>query len=172
MWSSCWFPTCSTETLCGQVASFLQPERSVVLPWIHRAFPPVGPSPRRRRGAGRSKSARRPGSSAIRRGEFPVWWLWSKTTGTAKERTVAYVEGLGAGRAAILDTTFGEETETDLFGEQAVLCGGVTELVTAGWEVLVEAGYNPEVAYFECLHELKLIVDLLHEGGWPGCINL
>ena len=87
------------------------------------------------------------------------------TTGTAKERTVAYAEGLGAGRAAILDTTFGEETETDLFGEQAVLCGGVTELVTAGWEVLVEAGYNPEVAYFECLHELKLIVDLLHEGG-------
>ena len=65
----------------------------------------------------------------------------------------------------MLETTFAEETETDLFGEQAVLCGGVTELVTTGWEVLVEAGYSPEVAYFECLHELKLIVDLLHEGG-------
>ena len=86
-------------------------------------------------------------------------------TGAALQRTLAYAEGLGAGRAAILETTFAEETETDLFGEQAVLCGGVTELVTAGWEVLVEAGYSPDVAYFECLHELKLIVDLLHEGG-------
>lgn len=86
-------------------------------------------------------------------------------TGTAHERARAYARGLGGERAGILETTFAEETETDLFGEQAVLCGGVTELVTTGWEVLVEAGYNPELAYFECLHELKLIVDLLHEGG-------
>ena len=89
-------------------------------------------------------------------------------TGTALERTKSYAHGLGAGRAAVLSTTFAEETETDLFGEQAVLCGGATELVTAGWETLVDAGYSPEVAYFECLHELKLIVDLLYEGGLGG----
>ena len=87
-------------------------------------------------------------------------------TGTALRRTLAYAHGLGSGRAAVLSTTFAEETETDLFGEQAVLCGGATALVTAGWETLVEAGYSPEVAYFECLHELKLIVDLLYEGGF------
>lgn len=86
-------------------------------------------------------------------------------TGSARMRAMRYADGLGGLRAGVLQTTFGEETETDLFGEQAVLCGGVTELVTAGWEVLVEGGYSPEVAYFECLHELKLIVDLLHEGG-------
>ncbi|MGB0592019.1 MAG: ketol-acid reductoisomerase [Myxococcota bacterium] len=89
-------------------------------------------------------------------------------TGKALERTLSYAHGLGAARAAVLSTTFAEETETDLFGEQAVLCGGATELVTAGWETLVEAGYSPEVAYFECLHELKLIVDLLYEGGLGG----
>jgi ketol-acid reductoisomerase len=87
---------------------------------------------------------------------------WS---GTAWPRTLAYAHALGGSRAGLLETTFAEETETDLFGEQAVLCGGVTELVTAGWETLVEAGYNPQVAYFECMHELKLIVDLLYEGG-------
>ncbi|TNE88123.1 MAG: ketol-acid reductoisomerase [Deltaproteobacteria bacterium] len=87
------------------------------------------------------------------------------TTGSARARALAYADGLGGTRAGVLETSFAEETETDLFGEQAVLCGGVTELVTTGWEVLVEAGYNPELAYFECLHELKLIVDLLHEGG-------
>ena len=86
-------------------------------------------------------------------------------TGRALSRTLAYADALNGGRATLLGTTFAEETETDLFGEQAVLCGGVTELVKAGWETLVEAGYNPDVAYFECLHELKLIVDLLHEGG-------
>lgn len=86
-------------------------------------------------------------------------------TGSARRRALAYADGLGGTRAGVLDTTFSEETETDLFGEQAVLCGGVTELVTAGWETLVEAGYDERVAYFECLHELKLIVDLLHEGG-------
>jgi ketol-acid reductoisomerase len=86
-------------------------------------------------------------------------------TGHAQERALAYAHGIGSTRAGVLETSFSEETETDLFGEQAVLCGGVTELVVAGFETLVEAGYNPEVAYFECLHELKLIVDLLHEGG-------
>ena len=86
-------------------------------------------------------------------------------TGTALATAIAYAHGIGGTRAGVLQTTFAEETETDLFGEQAVLCGGVTELVVAGFETLVAAGYQPEVAYFECLHELKLIVDLLHEGG-------
>lgn len=86
-------------------------------------------------------------------------------TGKAREIALAYAKGIGAGRAGILETTFEEETETDLFGEQAVLCGGATALVMAGFETLVEAGYQPEVAYFECLHELKLIVDLIYEGG-------
>jgi len=86
-------------------------------------------------------------------------------TGRAKPRALAYAHGIGGTRGGVLDTTFAEETETDLFGEQAVLCGGATELVVKGFETLVEAGYQPEVAYYECLHELKLIVDLLHEGG-------
>ena len=87
-------------------------------------------------------------------------------TGNAKTAAYAYAHGLGGTKAGVIETTFAEETETDLFGEQAVLCGGVTELITAGWETLVEAGYQPEVAYFECLHELKLIVDLIYEGGF------
>ena len=86
-------------------------------------------------------------------------------TGKARARALAYAHGIGGTRGGVLQTTFAEETETDLFGEQAVLCGGATELVVRGWETLVEAGYQPEVAYYECLHELKLIVDLLHEGG-------
>ncbi|MGV6852656.1 MAG: ketol-acid reductoisomerase [bacterium] len=86
-------------------------------------------------------------------------------TGKALEIALAYSHGIGSARGGVLETTFAEETETDLFGEQAVLCGGATELVVKGFETLVEAGYQPEVAYFECLHELKLIVDLLHEGG-------
>ncbi len=86
-------------------------------------------------------------------------------TGNAKDIALAYSYGIGAARAGVLETTFQEETETDLFGEQAVLCGGATALVKAGFETLTEAGYQPEVAYFECLHELKLIVDLLYEGG-------
>jgi len=86
-------------------------------------------------------------------------------TGKAHARALAYADGIGGTRGGVLETTFGEETETDLFGEQAVLCGGATELVLKGFETLVEAGYQPEVAYYECLHELKLIVDLLHEGG-------
>ncbi|HLJ18548.1 MAG TPA: ketol-acid reductoisomerase [Stellaceae bacterium] len=86
-------------------------------------------------------------------------------TDTAHARALAYAHGIGGTRGGVLETTFAEETETDLFGEQAVLCGGATELVVKGFETLVEAGYQPEVAYYECLHELKLIVDLLHEGG-------
>src|SRR5262245_35490764 len=89
-------------------------------------------------------------------------------SGQAFDLALAYGTALGAGRAGMIETTFAEETETDLFGEQAVLCGGVTELVRAGFETLVEAGYRPEIAYYECLHELKLIVDLVWEGGLSG----
>jgi ketol-acid reductoisomerase len=89
-------------------------------------------------------------------------------TGKAHELALSYAHGIGATRAGVLDTTFSEETETDLFGEQVVLCGGVTSLVTAGFETLVNAGYQPESAYFECLHELKLIVDLMYEQGIAG----
>jgi ketol-acid reductoisomerase len=85
--------------------------------------------------------------------------------GTALPWALAYATGIGATRAGLIETTFEEETETDLFGEQAVLCGGVTELIKAGWETLVDAGYQPEIAYFECLHEMKLIVDLMYQGG-------
>ncbi|NLN88503.1 MAG: ketol-acid reductoisomerase [Syntrophomonadaceae bacterium] len=86
-------------------------------------------------------------------------------TGTARQLGLAYAKGIGCTRAGVIETTFKEETETDLFGEQCVLCGGVTELVKSGFETLVEAGYQPEIAYFECMHELKLIVDLMYEGG-------
>ncbi|MBA3628388.1 MAG: ketol-acid reductoisomerase [Actinobacteria bacterium] len=89
-------------------------------------------------------------------------------TGSAHRLGLAYANGIGATRAGVLETTFAEETETDLFGEQAVLCGGASRLVQAGFETLVKAGYQPEIAYFECLHELKLIVDLLYEGGFSG----
>ncbi|NLV86037.1 MAG: ketol-acid reductoisomerase [Clostridiales bacterium] len=87
-------------------------------------------------------------------------------TGKAKDFALAYASGIGAGRAGILETNFREETETDLFGEQAVLCGGVTELMKAGFDTLVEAGYEPEMAYFECIHEMKLIIDLINSGGF------
>ena len=87
-------------------------------------------------------------------------------SGQATERALAYAHGLGCTRAGVIETTFAEETETDLFGEQAVLCGGTSRLIQAGFETLVDAGYQPEIAYFECLHELKLIVDLLYEGGF------
>ena len=86
-------------------------------------------------------------------------------TGKAYDIALAYAKGIGGTRAGVLETTFREETETDLFGEQAVLCGGITALITAGYETLVEAGYKPENAYFECMHEMKLIVDLMYEGG-------
>ncbi|PQZ59681.1 ketol-acid reductoisomerase [Bacillus sp. MYb209] len=91
--------------------------------------------------------------------------VYQDATGIATEKALSYADGIGATRAGVLETTFKEETETDLFGEQAVLCGGVTALVKAGFETLVDAGYQPELAYFECLHELKLIVDLMYEGG-------
>jgi ketol-acid reductoisomerase len=89
-------------------------------------------------------------------------------SGTARDKVLAYASGIGGGRAGIIETTFKDEAETDLFGEQSVLCGGVTELVQAGFETLVEAGYDPRLAYFECLHELKLIVDLMYEDGIQG----
>jgi len=86
-------------------------------------------------------------------------------SGTAKKMALAYAKGIGGARAGVIETTFAEETETDLFGEQAVLCGGVTELIKAGFDTLVKAGYQPEIAYFECMHEMKLIVDLFYQGG-------
>ncbi|MFB3887099.1 MAG: ketol-acid reductoisomerase [Thermodesulfobacteriota bacterium] len=91
--------------------------------------------------------------------------IYQDYTKNAKKTALAYAKGLGATRAGVIETTFKEETETDLFGEQSVLCGGVSELIKAGFDTLVEAGYQPEIAYFECLHELKLIVDLMYEGG-------
>ena len=92
--------------------------------------------------------------------------VYQDASGKAKDYALAYASGIGAGRAGILETTFREETETDLFGEQCVLCGGVTELMKAGFETLVGAGYAPEMAYFECIHEMKLIVDLINNGGF------
>ena len=91
--------------------------------------------------------------------------IYQDYTGKAKKLALAYAKGIGATRAGVLETSFAEETETDLFGEQVVLCGGVTELVCAAFDTLVDAGYQPEIAYFECMHELKLIVDLFYEGG-------
>jgi ketol-acid reductoisomerase len=90
------------------------------------------------------------------------------STGDARDLALAYAKGIGCTRAGVIETTFKDETETDLFGEQAVLCGGLTELVRAGYETLVDAGYDPKLAYFECLHELKLIVDLMYEKGISG----
>jgi ketol-acid reductoisomerase len=94
--------------------------------------------------------------------------VYRDATGEAHEEALAYAKALGCTQAGVVETTFREETETDLFGEQAVLCGGVTSLVKTGYETLVDAGYSPEMAYFECLHELKLIVDLMYEGGNAG----
>ena len=91
--------------------------------------------------------------------------IYQDATGRAHELALAYAHGIGSTRAGVLETTFKEETETDLFGEQSVLCGGLTSLIKKGFETLVEAGYQPEIAYFECLHEMKLIVDLIYEGG-------
>ncbi|MBU3933871.1 MAG: ketol-acid reductoisomerase [Candidatus Omnitrophica bacterium] len=94
--------------------------------------------------------------------------VFQDATGQAKQLGLAYARGIGATRAGVIETTFEEETETDLFGEQAVLCGGATELIKAGFDTLVEAGYQPEIAYFECLHELKLITDLIYQYGIQG----
>ena len=112
------------------------------------------------------------GPGALVRREFEkghgvpcLYAVHQDASGHAREKVLAYAAGIGGARAMLIETHFAEETETDLFGEQAVLCGGTTELVLQGFETLVEAGYKPEVAYYECLHELKLIVDLLHEGG-------
>lgn len=112
------------------------------------------------------------GPGALVRREFEkghgvpcLYAVHQDASGQALDKVLAYAAGIGGARAMLIETHFAEETETDLFGEQAVLCGGTTELVLQGFETLVEAGYKPEVAYYECLHELKLIVDLLHEGG-------
>jgi ketol-acid reductoisomerase len=94
-----------------------------------------------------------------------LWAVFQDATGQAEALTLAYARAVGSTKAGVLRTTIAEETETDLFGEQAVLCGGVTSLIRAGFETLVEAGYQPEVAYFECMHEMKLIVDLMYQGG-------
>jgi len=91
--------------------------------------------------------------------------VYQDATGKAHDMALAYAKGIGCARAGVIDTTFEEETETDLFGEQAVLCGGLTSLIKNGFETLVEAGYQPEIAYFECLHEIKLIIDMIYEGG-------
>ena len=131
------------------------------------------------------RSSRRPAStSAWSRPRAPATWSAASTrkgngvpclmavhqdaTGNAHDLVLAYAVGIGGGRAAVIETTFKDECETDLFGEQAVLCGGASELVRAGFETLVEAGYDPRLAYFECLHELKLIVDLMYEKGIQG----
>jgi ketol-acid reductoisomerase len=102
----------------------------------------------------------------IGRGVPCLFAVQQDSSGTARDKALAYASGIGGTLAGAIETSFPEETETDLFGEQAVLCGGVSELITAGYDTLVGAGYKPEVAYFECLHELKLIVDLLYEGGF------
>jgi ketol-acid reductoisomerase len=94
--------------------------------------------------------------------------VYQDSTGKAREIGLAFAKGIGGTRAGVFETTFREETETDLFGEQSVLCGGVTELMKAGFDTLVEAGYAPEIAYFECVHEMKLIIDLINEGGLAG----
>ena len=107
----------------------------------------------------------------IGRGVPCLFAVEQDATGSARDKALAYARGIGGTRAGAIETTFREETETDLFGEQAVLCGGATELVASGFKTLVDAGYKPEVAYFECLHELKLIVDLMYEGGFKKMLH-
>lgn len=107
----------------------------------------------------------------IGRGVPCLFAVHQDATGTARDKALSYARGIGGTRAGAIETTFREETETDLFGEQAVLCGGATELVASGFKTLVDAGYKPEVAYFECLHELKLIVDLMYEGGFAKMLH-
>jgi ketol-acid reductoisomerase len=107
----------------------------------------------------------------INRGVPCLFAVHQDATGQARDKALAYARGIGGTRAGAIETTFREETETDLFGEQAVLCGGATELVASGFKTLVDAGYKPEVAYFECLHELKLIVDLMYEGGFAKMLH-
>jgi ketol-acid reductoisomerase len=107
----------------------------------------------------------------IGRGVPCLFAVHQDATRSARDKALAYTRGIGGTRAGAIETTFQEETETDLFGEQAVLCGGATELVASGFKTLVDAGYKPEVAYFECLHELKLIVDLMYEGGFKKMLH-
>ena len=107
----------------------------------------------------------------IGRGVPSLFAVQQDASGNARDKALAYAQGIGGTKGGAIETTFAEETETDLFGEQAVLCGGASELVIAGFQTLVEAGYKPEVAYFECLHELKLIVDLLYEGGMAKMLH-
>jgi ketol-acid reductoisomerase len=107
----------------------------------------------------------------IGRGVPCLFAVHQDASGSARDKALAYTRGIGGTRAGAIETSFREETETDLFGEQAVLCGGATELVAAGFKTLVDAGYQPEVAYFECLHELKLIVDLMYEGGFQKMLH-
>jgi ketol-acid reductoisomerase len=107
----------------------------------------------------------------IGRGVPCLFAVHQDATGAARDKALAYTKGIGGTRAGAIETEFREETETDLFGEQAVLCGGATELVASGFKTLVDAGYKPEVAYFECLHELKLIVDLMYEGGFKKMLH-
>lgn len=107
----------------------------------------------------------------IGRGVPCLFAVQQDASGSARDKALAYTHGIGGTRAGAIETTFKEETETDLFGEQAVLCGGATELVASGFKTLVDAGYKPEVAYFECLHELKLIVDLMYEGGFAKMLH-
>lgn len=107
----------------------------------------------------------------IGRGVPCLFAVHQDASSEARQRALAYARGVGGTRAGAIETSFSEETETDLFGEQAVLCGGATELVAAGFKTLVDAGYKPEVAYFECLHELKLIVDLMYEGGFAKMLH-
>ena len=130
---------------------------------FNQIVPPAG----YRRDHGRPERAGPPGQAGVPEGGGrPV--AYRRLSGSlrqARDKALAYAKGIGATRAGVLETTFQEETETDLFGEQVVLCGGVTELIRAGFDTLVEAGYQPEIAYFECCHELKLIVDLIYEGG-------
>ena len=131
-------------------------------------FGTITPPARRRRDHGRAQGARasRARESIVEGGGTPALFaVHQDATGKAKALALSYAQGIGVTRAGVLETTFTEETETDLFGEQAVLCGGVSALVKAGFETLVDAGYQPEIAYFECLHELKLIVDLMYRGG-------
>ena len=107
----------------------------------------------------------------IGRGVPSLFAVYQDATGSARDKALAYTFGNGGTRAGAIETTFREETETDLFGEQAVLCGGATELIASGFKTLTDAGYKPEVAYFECLHELKLIVDLMYEGGFRKMLH-
>ena len=107
----------------------------------------------------------------INRGVPCLFAVQQDATGSARDKALAYAAGIGGTKGGGIETTFAEETETDLFGEQAVLCGGASELVIAGFQTLVEAGYKPEIAYFECLHELKLIVDLMYEGGMAKMLH-